>query len=213
MFALVFTCVAVPTWTPPPIIGDPRLDSRHTLQARRLLLEDPDLASFNIGVIVTDRVAVLWGPVPSAEVAFRAEVCVKAMAELVRVKNETFLNDPMEPSRVPLKIDVPSRMLPDVAPKAPNEPRPVIGAPGVLTAKKPAVAVLPPEAPEPSLAAAVRSFLSSDPAFRNVEFAVKDRRVYLKVADQDGDAVHEAARGISRWPNVDGVVLVDKILR
>lgn len=213
MFALIFTCVTVPAWTQPPtIIGDPRLDSRHTLQARRLLLEDPDLASFNIGVVVTNRVAVLWGPVPSAEVAFRAQVCLKAMVDLVKVKNETFVSDLSEPMRKPLKIDVPPQMLPDkVPPKLPMDARPIIGAPGVLTAKKPAVEVLPPAPAEPSLTDAIRSFLSSDPAFRKVEFAVKERRVYLKATDNDGDALHEAARGISRLPNVEGVVLVDNL--
>jgi len=43
-----------------------------------------------------------------------------------------------------------------------------------------------------------------------VRFAVEDRRVYLKAADQDSDALHEAARGIARLPNVEGVVLPDR---
>src|ERR1044071_9815392 len=82
--------------------GDPSRDTRHTMQARRLLAEDPDLAPWNIGVIVQDRVATLWGPVPSAEVAFRAEICLKSMIELIEVRNELFLSDQLKPMRVPL---------------------------------------------------------------------------------------------------------------
>src|SRR5437868_600958 len=74
-------------------------DVQHTLQARKLLSDDPDLAPFNIGVTVTDRVAVLWGPVPSAEVAFRAELCVKTMVALVEIRNELFVCDLSEPTR------------------------------------------------------------------------------------------------------------------
>ena len=65
--------------------GDPSRDLRQTTQARTLLLQDPALAEYNIGVIVQDRVAILWGPVPSAEVAFRAELCLRAMLELTEV--------------------------------------------------------------------------------------------------------------------------------
>jgi osmotically-inducible protein OsmY len=235
------------------IIGDPARDVRQTMQARKLLLADPELARINIGVIVRNRVAVLWGPVPSAEVAFKAELCVRTMIELVEIRNELFVSELLEPIRTPLKIDIPPLFLPDhTPPKLPVEPRPILGAPGLLMgqdkaeAKNPLsqptlkpkktlseVKVLPPatlpklglpqadvprklaEPPgmtetERELAAAIRTFLQSKSTFGSVQFAVKDRRVYLKAADQDSDALHEAARGIARLPNVEGVVLPDK---
>src|SRR6266540_3074712 len=90
---------------PARIGGDPARDVRQTIQARKLLSDDPELAEWNIGVTVRDRVATLWGPVPSAQVAFRAELCLKAMIELAEVRNELFLSDQLKPMRVPLKID------------------------------------------------------------------------------------------------------------
>jgi hypothetical protein len=234
--------------------GDPARDVRQTMQARKLLLDDPELAGINIGVIVTDRVAVLWGPVPSAEVAFKAELCVRTMIELVEIRNELFVSEVLEPIRTPLKIDIPPLFLPDhMPPKLPALPRPILGAPGFLMgqdkaeARKPLsqptskpkktlaeIKVLPAatlpmlglpqagEAPkqlaEPSrtteaereLAAAIRTFLQSKSTYGSVRFAVEDRRVYLKAADQDSNALHEAARGIARLPNVEGVVLPDR---
>jgi osmotically-inducible protein OsmY len=115
------------------IIGDPSRDVRQTMQARKLLADDPELAQFNIGVNVTDRVAVLWGPVPMAEAAFRAELCLRTMIELAEVRNELFVREPLEPSRVPLKIDNPPQFLPDLLPPSlPEQPRPIFGAPGFL---------------------------------------------------------------------------------
>lgn len=108
------------------VVGDPNRDARQTIQARKLLAEDPDLAGWNLGVTVRDRVATLWGPAPSAEVAFRAELALKTMIELSEVRNELFLSDQLKPMRVPLKIDNPPLFLPDrVPPPLPKLPRPL----------------------------------------------------------------------------------------
>jgi hypothetical protein len=112
----------------------------------------------------------------------------------------------------------------------PVEPRPIFGAPGVLTgqdrleAKKQVIPVLPSvslglpygdeierkPADSNELADAIRAFLKSKAAYRALEFSLKDRCVYLKADDQNVDALHEAARGISRLPHVEGVILLDK---
>lgn len=108
----------------PRIGGDPARDMRQTLQARKILAEDPDLAAWNIGVTVRDRVATLWGPVPSAEVAFRAELCLKAMVELAEIRNELFISELVRPMRVPLKIDRAPEIIPSELPPAlPGVPR------------------------------------------------------------------------------------------
>jgi hypothetical protein len=227
---LLLSGMAVPAWGQRPIIGDPNGDGRLTMQSRKRLADDPDLAAINIGVIVTERVAVLWGPVPSAEAGFRAELCLKGMVELAEVRNETFVSELVEPIRRPLKIDVPPLLperLPPAPPKLPGEARPMLlGAPGVLmgqtgvepkkavlTAQKPvlpAIALLPP-APEPdadaALSAAIQSFLHRKTTYRGLQFTVKERRVFLRTSDQDFDALHEAAGAIARLPNVEGVVL------
>lgn len=211
-------------------------DVHHTLKARKLLMDDPELAPFNIGVVVTNRVAVLWGPAPSAEIAFRAELCMRTMVELTSVRNELFISDLTEPVRSPLKIDVPPLRLPDMTPpKLPRESRPIFGAPGKLLVqekadtKKPAVTtsksapiqVLPPEALSPpplpgqgstevdrELTQAIRTLLQSKTTYQPVQFAVQDRRVFLKAADSD--TLHEAARAIAKLPNVAGVIVLDK---
>ena len=138
--------------------GDASRDVRQTITARKMLADDPDLAAWNVGVIVRDRVALLWGPVPSAEIAFRAEVRVRSMIELADVKNELFVSEFAEPMRPPLKIDNPPQYLPDVLPpKLPVDPnrdwetrskaspereRPTKAAPAPIQ-------VLPPEALPP----------------------------------------------------------------
>src|SRR5438552_3749010 len=63
-------------------------DFWQTMQARKLLLDDPRLAPLNLGVKVVDGVATLWGPVPNAEHSFRAESCLRTMIELIDVRNQ-----------------------------------------------------------------------------------------------------------------------------
>jgi osmotically-inducible protein OsmY len=217
--------------------GDAARDVRQTMEARKLLADEPELEAFNIGVSVHNRVATLWGPVPSIEVAFRAELVLRTMFELTAVHNELFVSELVEPmKKKPLRIDNPPRRLPDVVPpKLPALPRLLPGAPGVLmgtenkrpvsqpTAKEKPMPVLPRieaniPAPAPpvdadtQLTSAVRNLLTANAGFRQVQFIVKDGRVYLRTTGSDLDALHEAARAVSRLPNVAGVVLVEQDL-
>jgi hypothetical protein len=116
---------------------EPSPDVTHTIQARKLLADDPELANWNLGVFVTDRVAVLWGPAPSAEVAFRAEERLRTMIELVGVQNKLFVCESIEPVRAAPAADVPLRVLPTILPsKLPMDPRLTLGAPAMLTAQE-----------------------------------------------------------------------------
>ena len=63
-------------------------DLWRTVQAVKLLHEDAALAPLHLGVKVRNRVAVLWGPVPSRDLAVRAETRLRNMIELVDVRNE-----------------------------------------------------------------------------------------------------------------------------
>ncbi len=213
-----------------PIDGD--RDVLQTILARRLLHEDPDLVAWNIGVIVQDRVLVLWGPVPSAEVVFRAELCVRTMPGLADVRNELFVCEPIEAIKRPLRIQLPPTHLPDrLPPPLPKESlRAPTGAPGVLAKQElpmtatdkpakqpnatPASAKASPPSDRPTLGAplladAVRSALQSQPAFRTMQFAVSEGRVYLRGAD--AGALVEAAQMIARLPGVVGVVIGDRV--
>jgi BON domain-containing protein len=63
-------------------------DLLQTVEARRALLQDRELAPLNLGVKVHNRVAVLWGPVPSAELAKKAVRLLSMMPELSEIVNE-----------------------------------------------------------------------------------------------------------------------------
>jgi osmotically-inducible protein OsmY len=217
------------------IDGDEARDVRQTMEARKLLADEPELEACNIGVSVQNRVATLWGPVPSIEVAFRAELVLRTMFELTAVRNELFVSELVEPiKKKPLRIDNPPQLLPDLAPpKLPALPRLMPGAPGVLMgtetkrpASQPTVkekplpvlprieAIVPAPAPaadgDAQLTSAVRNLLAENAAFRQVQFIVKDGRVYLRTTGPETDALHEAARTVARLPNVAGVVLVER---
>ncbi len=68
--------------------ADPSRDLWQTMQARKLLQKDPDLSAHNVGVFVRNRVAVLWGSVPLAELSFKAEICLRTMTELAEIRNQ-----------------------------------------------------------------------------------------------------------------------------
>lgn len=193
-------------------------DVLRTVEVRKLLADDPELAPYNIGVSVHGRVATLWGPVPSIEVAFRAELTVRGMFELTNVRNELFVSELVEPIiRQDPKLH--RKPLPDAPPAL--LPRPLTAAPGLLTAsegKRPILNPLPRlpkiESPPPhvpadlELAAAVRGILSDNPAFRDLQFIVKDGHVYLRTLGSDFDALDRAAQAVERLPNVISVSLV-----
>src|SRR5260370_9345886 len=76
-------------------------DLEHTIQARQALLRDPELAALNLGVRVRNRVAVLWGPVPSVEMGFKAEICMRGLIEFREVRNQLSVNDEDTPPANP----------------------------------------------------------------------------------------------------------------
>ena len=108
---LLLTVGIAPVSAAPP---DPLLqDVLYTMQARKALLDDDTLAWLNIGVKVQGRVAVLWGPVPSADAALRAEARLRGLIELIDVRNELVIisDDPRQPVEQP-------RVAPEPAPPA-----------------------------------------------------------------------------------------------
>jgi BON domain len=222
---------------PVPAIKREADHSRNVLQmiqARKLLQADPELGPMNIGVIVENRVATLWGPVPAPEFALRAVQCLRPMIDLAEIRNELFVSDDpdLRPSP-PLKIEKKPELQPELLPPTlPKEGRLPPGAPGMLTrhevASNKQKATLPvlglprlDEPPSPAvvaveleadreLAEAVRKVLQSQANYRDVQFAVREGRVYLRAAKEDSDAMHEAARAIAQVPHVVGVVVMQK---
>jgi hypothetical protein len=85
-FALTAVLSAFP---PPEATGERALaDLIFTVKACQRLQQDEVLAPHSVGVRVRNRIAILWGPVPSVEVALRAEAKLRAMIEFVDVRNE-----------------------------------------------------------------------------------------------------------------------------
>jgi len=130
--------VAVSPAPQPPGTEAAARDLRLTIQARRALLQDPELASLNVGVRVRNRVAILWGPVPSVESGFKAEVCVRTLIELVEVQNHLFVNEEIAPAS--------TRSLPSPAVLLPPAMPPML--PGLPSDKLPSAP--PMSAPPPS---------------------------------------------------------------
>ena len=63
------------TWTaaaPTPTALPPVVNLQHTLLVRKAFAQDKELAKLNLGVLVENRVATLWGPVPSSKLLSRA---------------------------------------------------------------------------------------------------------------------------------------------
>src|SRR5262249_43386471 len=69
-------------------MGEVSRDFAHTALARQTLLRDPRLAGLNVGVKVHDRVAVLWGTVPTLDLARRAEELLRALPDFRQVRSE-----------------------------------------------------------------------------------------------------------------------------
>jgi hypothetical protein len=205
-------------------------DVLHTVSARRALYQDAQLAPLNLGVKVHNRVAVLWGPVPSLELARRAVDVLKALPDLVRIQSE-------------LEI-VPDEYRPLFLPDARRTPT---GSTGTLTtrtsdqeaktgpaesgwqantrsSKDPRIPdhseidlVLPSlRVPTPPLVdhvsktaeQAIRE-LRQQRRFADIGMEVKGTVVYLSDPN-DSAFLPELARIISRLPGVDRVIVKDR---
>ncbi len=104
--------------------------------ARRSLLRDAELAPLNLGVCIRNRVATLWGPVPTADLGFKAEQRLRGLVELLEVRSELIV----APAIVAAPVSLPAKFLPPPSPALPAlsrematppplPPPPAIGAP------------------------------------------------------------------------------------
>lgn len=125
----VFFVVALPVPAAPleraVLSSDSALnDCRLTVLARQALLQDELLAALNLGVSVRDHVAVLWGPIPSADLARRAVERVGNVQGIARVMNQLTIEAPGNPLVEFLKTPRPPRPAPPASvPGAEKRPR------------------------------------------------------------------------------------------
>jgi hypothetical protein len=130
-------CSAGVISVPPPMDRTTERDVMLTILARRALLLDAELAPLNLGVHVRNRVATLWGPVPSPELAFKAEARLRGLLELLAVRSELIVAPGSAWSAAPLPPGVLPPPPPPALPGLPREmpappplpPPPAIGAP------------------------------------------------------------------------------------
>lgn len=116
--ALALLALASPTAAAEPFSAD----FRHTVLARRALLQDPQVASLNLGVKVHNRVVTMWGSVPSGELAKRAENVLRSLPDFRQVRSELYIDGSdlaVSPAAVPF--------LPPMATEKAGEQLPVIG--------------------------------------------------------------------------------------
>ena len=108
---------------------------------------DPQLREVNLIVSVVDRVAVIGGPVSSADVSKRAETVVRGVSGIADVKNRCFVQDKPDPllravadrlgvSRPPLLAELPGVVSPP-RPATTSEARPPDNAYAALTPPAP----------------------------------------------------------------------------
>jgi osmotically-inducible protein OsmY len=205
-----------------------------TYHARVALLQDRELGTLNLGVRVHNRVAVLWGPVPSAELAQRAVNVLKQLPELVAVRNELHIDDFQ---------DAP-RFLPQTLPEARRPSSPAVlttqsrGEEPVRQPERPAWQPLTqgmkdPRMPDqteieivlPSLRVPlpvldpVRSDKTleetilaahSQPRFQAVRVEVKGAVVYLAAEADHAGVLYELAQVLSHLPGVERVVVQER---
>jgi hypothetical protein len=95
-------------------------DFLQTVQACRRLQQDELLAPLNVGVKVRRRVAILWGPIPNAELALRAEQQLRTMIELIDVRNDLIVL-PEDLRDVPTPAVQPPLFLPEKNPPLPPD--------------------------------------------------------------------------------------------
>src|SRR5947209_7637347 len=114
------SCSAGVISVPPTADRATERDVMLTMLARRALLLDAELAPLNLGVRVRNRVATLWGPVPSAELAFKAEQRLRGLLELLAVHSELIVAPGSAVAALPLPADV---LPPPPSPALPDAPR------------------------------------------------------------------------------------------
>jgi hypothetical protein len=208
-------------------------DLRHTMLARTALLKDPALAALNLGVRVHNRVAVLWGPVPSAALKERAARVLRQVPDLLEVRNELHVEAPPEPAPQYLPENLPpATPMPAALPgfsraeegwrdqfarrqevargfASPAENVRLRPAPPADertdTAVLPAIAV-PAAAPALPPDQAIARLQRGDPRFRDLRAEPRGGQVRLTGSAASWQDVYDLARALADLPGVERVV-------
>ncbi|HMF16553.1 MAG TPA: BON domain-containing protein [Gemmataceae bacterium] len=220
-------------WEIPP-------DVWQTYEARKALLGDSVLGPLNLGVKVRNRVAVLWGPVPSVEIANQAVSLLQKLPGLVAVKNELDVDpDLLLPLYLPETLPQSRR-----SPMKPGTPPPAATLTNrsldkTVAQEKPMAAAFPPVAVPPTTIpgmpdhreiemvlpslriptaepetsktpAEAIAELQKDNRFAHIQVSITAGIVTLSADADQAPLLYEFARRISPIPGVARVVVQEK---
>jgi hypothetical protein len=203
-------------------------DLRHTILARQAMLRDGPLAPHNVGVKVHNRIAILWGPVPSLQVRDRALLVLRGLPDLLEVRDETHVEEPETagPEFLPEVLPRPDAALPGVGLAAggwrgvlarrPGEAdtptavaenvrlRPAPTDPDEEAAVLPSIAV---PAPVSATEAAIRRLQQSEPRFRGLHVELRAGEARVVGPSARAEDLRALAAAVALVPGVRGVVL------
>ena len=247
-FALLAGCFAIPPTVhavpADPVVGaagaagtdSAGRDWRLVIDARRALLADKKLAGLNLGVSVRDGVATLWGPVPSPDLARRAEVRLRQVTGISDVVSECTLFKPADP--LPAQVAAALRD----SPLPPDDPLPLVGDPGGTAARvvkrqvvekpridlpnpgpgidpeerAPGAPVLPPGPPAvllrptaggADLAGTLERVRKSEPRFSGIRLEVRDGVVRVQGSARHAKDAWDLAERLWEVPGVRQVIV------
>jgi osmotically-inducible protein OsmY len=202
--------------------SDPARDCRLTLRARQVLQQDMALTGItHLGVTVRGGVAVVWGSVPSGDVARRAEMLVRQVPGVFDVRNELQVEPPDDPivqflqSRPGQVASTPSRQWvsanrpPAVLTARPDEPTPSATPSNGVTLLPPTATTAPTATARADLAARIAAAQQSDPRYLGIVVDVQQGVVRLGGTVMRWEDLFELARAISQLPGVERVILHD----
>ncbi len=190
-------------------------DNQLDLRARKVFLEDTELARHNLGVTVRDSTVTVWGVVPSESLARRAEEKLRQIPGVVEVRSDLRIEPPDDPIVEFLNQPLPRPGAAEAERQSAPRRRP-----GELTGRtaddktapspdRPSVVLLKPVpiAPGGTLVEEVERLRQQDARFGAIKAEIQGRTIYLR-----GDAGHrqdlqELARRVSRLPGVEQVIV------
>ncbi len=226
---------------PGPLLGQGRTlapDVLQTCEARKALLQDTVLGPLNLGVKVTNRVAVLWGPVPSAQIAGQAVSLLQKVPGLIAVRNELEIDPDLNllPQYLPEILPQESRLPPSPAQlttrtrgEVADGQLPMAGgikAGGQSTVLPTAMPGMPDHKEIEMILPSLRiptgepeihrtppeaiARLQKDSRFARIQVRLQAGQATLRADGNLSPSLHEFARLISRIPGIDRVVVEEK---
>ncbi len=202
----------LPAAEPAPIVRHP--DWQLALRARQLLAGDALLAPCNLGVTVHERIATLWGPVPSATHAGRAVALLWEIPGMRAVRNELRVEAGVaELNGLPPYRPGPAA-LPTLPPAAPRTPAALTGAPNPDVPTAPIrllapVSVTATADPAPAgLEQAVAALRRRDGRFRGLQAEVRRGLVYVRGGPSRTEDAFRFAQAVADLPGVERVIVL-----